>query len=196
MRIRFDVHGKPAQQGSKRIVPTKAGPRVIEDNDARKKDWRRAVVDAAAAEMNGRDLLTGPIEMLVIFWFYRPAAHFGSGRNNDKLKPSAPQQHAQSPDLDKLLRNVCDALSGIVFRDDRQVCRRLIDRDPAGNVHKHIVCREVQACPFLEHRKQKRKSILVETAGHPPRVAVGARTDKGLYLDQHRSRPFNAAQNS
>jgi len=128
VRLRFHVHGKPAQQGSKRIVPTKAGPRVIEDNDARKKDWRRAVVDAAAAEMNGRDLISGPVEVLVTFMFYRPNSHFGTGKNIDKLKATAPEFHAQSPDIDKLVRNVLDGMSGIVFRDDKQVCRIIADR--------------------------------------------------------------------
>jgi len=121
--IVFRVNGKPAQQGSKRIVPTKAGPRVIEDNDARKKDWRRAVIDAAAAEMNGSELMTGPVALVMTFEFYRPQSHFGTGKNAGKLKGAAPRKHAQSPDLDKLIRNVCDALSGIVFKDDRQVCR-------------------------------------------------------------------------
>jgi Holliday junction resolvase RusA-like endonuclease len=48
----------------------------------------------------------------------RPKAHYGSGRNADKLKDSAPAFPLGKPDVDKLSRGVMDALTGIIFRDD------------------------------------------------------------------------------
>ena len=61
------------------------------------------------------------MELEVRFIFTRPAGHFGSGRNADRLLPSAPAHKVTSPDLDKLVRAVLDAMTGVLFADDRQV---------------------------------------------------------------------------
>ena len=44
-----EVVGLPVPQGSKRIVPTGAGPRLIDVNDAKLKDWRHLVGTQAAS---------------------------------------------------------------------------------------------------------------------------------------------------
>ena len=53
------------------------------------------------------------------FWLPRPKGHFGTGKNAGKLKKSAPLYCSTKPDLDKLLRAVCDALwqSGVLSSD-------------------------------------------------------------------------------
>ena len=55
----------------------------------------------------------------VVFRFKRPAAHIGK----KGLKPSAPQHctSAQKGDIDKLQRSLLDALTGVLYDDDRQV---------------------------------------------------------------------------
>ena len=75
-----------------------------------------------------------------------------------------------------------------------QVGRRLVDRDAAGDVDEHVLGHQVQAGALLEHRQQQRQAVLIEAAGHPPRVAVRAGADERLDLDQHRPRTFDAAQ--
>jgi Holliday junction resolvase RusA-like endonuclease len=63
--------------------------------------------------------LVGPITIDVEFRFQRPKAHF----NKTGLKPSAPKPMTQSPDLDKLVRSVLDALTFYAYVDDKQVTR-------------------------------------------------------------------------
>jgi Holliday junction resolvase RusA-like endonuclease len=41
------------------------------------------------------------------------------------LKPNAPLRVITTPDLDKLQRSTLDALTGVLFKDDSQVCRIL-----------------------------------------------------------------------
>ena len=55
-------------------------------------------------------------------YFPRPRAHYGTGRNANRLKDSAPLWHDKRPDVDKLARAVLDAIteSG-TLRDDCQV---------------------------------------------------------------------------
>lgn len=131
----FIVLGRAQQRGSKQasLIPKRGGgwvekngrPMVVaRDDNEKSKAWMQEVRCAAAhAFGSNRDLLTGPIELTVQFYFKRPNSHYGSGRNANKLKPSAPVIHAQSPDLAKLLRSLEDALTGVVWRDDKQVFR-------------------------------------------------------------------------
>jgi len=115
--MRFDVHGLPIAQGSKRVI----GKAVIESNQAKLKPWRQDVAGAAVAAMNGSSPYSGPVSVKVMFFLPRPKSHYGTGRNSEHLKSAAPVAPAVKPDVDKLTRAVLDALTGIVFHDDSQV---------------------------------------------------------------------------
>lgn len=107
--ISFTVPGVPAPQGSKTRWGTEDNPRT--------KPWRAAV--AIAAE--GQPMLDGPLRLEVAFVFPRPKNHYGTGRNAGVLKRDVALFHNTKPDLDKLLRAIGDALTGLVWRDDSQV---------------------------------------------------------------------------
>lgn len=117
--VSFVVSGVPAPQGSK--TRTKWG--VREDNPATK-PWRTAVAWEATAAMlkAGLSPLAGPLQLEVVFYFPRPKSHYGTGRNAAVLKPSAPLYHFIAPDEDKLRRAIGDAMKGIVYVDDSQIC--------------------------------------------------------------------------
>jgi len=116
----FTVHGIPQPQGSMRSNPH--GPGMHSANPSLK-PWRQDMVDQAMAAWADRDPLTSPVEVLATFTFPRPAYHYGTGRNSDTLKPSAPLAHTTKPDLDKLQRAVGDALTlAGILRDDSQIC--------------------------------------------------------------------------
>jgi crossover junction endodeoxyribonuclease RusA len=120
--VLFTAFGKPAQMGSKKGFVVNGRAVLVNTNDKAKKNWSSSVAAAAAQAMRGGQLFDGPVSVSVEFYFARPMSHFGSGKNASVLKSSAPEYHAQSPDLDKLLRAVNDAMTGIVYRDDRQIC--------------------------------------------------------------------------
>lgn len=84
--------------------------------------WKATVRKAAAsAGLAGRKL-GGPIRLCIQFQFQRPAAHFGTGANRERLKTSAPQYHVQRPDADNLAKAVMDALTDAgIWADDDQV---------------------------------------------------------------------------
>ena len=50
--------------------------------------------------------------------------HYGTGRNADQVKASAPPHPTTKPDATKLVRAVEDALTGVIWRDDSQVVRQ------------------------------------------------------------------------
>jgi len=114
--VTFTVPGIAAPQGSK--TKTRFGMR--EDNP-RTKPWRATVAAYADEAMEGREKLAGPLELCVTFYFPRPNSHYGTGKNADRLKSSAPHWHTSKPDTDKLVRAIGDSLTGRVCRDDSQI---------------------------------------------------------------------------
>lgn len=104
-------------QGSKKVIRG----HLIEMADARLRSWRQDVASAASEAMDNERPWQGPVMVVLNFFLPRPKAHYGTGRNAETLKPSAPAYPSTHPDIDKLTRSVLDALTGIVFHDDRQV---------------------------------------------------------------------------
>jgi Holliday junction resolvase RusA-like endonuclease len=66
------------------------------------------------------------------FFVERPKSHFGTGRNSEKLKKSAPAFPTESrKDVDNMAKFFLDCMNGIVFRDDRQVVRLFAEKSYA-----------------------------------------------------------------
>jgi len=124
--LRIRVVGTPAPQGSKRHV----GNGVMVEMSKRVRPWRQDV--AAAAEQVVRHEEWHPprsVQIEVTFWFRRPKHHYGTGRNAHQLRERAPEYHAQTPDLDKLVRATLDALKTAgAITDDCTVVRIAADK--------------------------------------------------------------------
>ena len=125
MTLTFHIIGTPAPQGSKRGYVVN-GRAVITEDSKKTRPWREAVAEAAHTAAHTHDpdawLRTGPLAITTTFYMPRPRYHYGTGRNADTLKPSAPTWVDKKPDIDKLLRSTLDALtqSGLI-RDDAQI---------------------------------------------------------------------------
>lgn len=118
--ITITVHGRPAPQGSKRHV----GNGIMIESSKAVKPWREDVKNAGLAAMGwgSRPCLDGPLSVSMVFYFPRPASHYGTGRNATRLRPSAPIAPHMPPDLSKLARATEDALTDArVWRDDSRV---------------------------------------------------------------------------
>ena len=75
----------------------------------------------AMSQLNGHQIITGPIKLKAYFFMPRPKGHYGTGRNAGKLKDSAPEKHITKPDTDNLLKFIKDCLNKHVWKDDSQV---------------------------------------------------------------------------
>jgi len=87
----------------------------------RLKPWRNDIAVAARAAMRGAPPMHEAVSLRAVFVFGRPATHYRTGRFAGEVKEGAPGWKKTTPDLDKLVRALGDALSGIVIRDDRQI---------------------------------------------------------------------------
>lgn len=121
MTTSFFVAGVPVPKGSAKAFMRKGMkfPVVIQDNAEKQKPWASSI--GYAAQQEGVAMSTGPVAIEVSFVMPRLKSHYGTGKNAEALKPSAPRFHTSKPDLDKLIRCVKDALTGIAWKDDAQV---------------------------------------------------------------------------
>jgi crossover junction endodeoxyribonuclease RusA len=115
----FTVFGTAAPQGSKRHL----GNGVMVESSNRLRPWRNDVRCAAIDNKPTAWDLASSMQVNLIFWFPRPASHYGSKNGMSYLKANAPVEpvSARVGDIDKLSRAVLDALTGVAYLDDRQV---------------------------------------------------------------------------
>ncbi len=111
--IGFTVYGKPEPRGSKT-------GKFHRDSNTKSYPWMSKVSELAAAVMEDQPLFTGALRIDLDFYLARPQGHYGSGRNANQLKPSAPPRPFTKPDVGKLARGTIDAMEGIVYRNDSQ----------------------------------------------------------------------------
>ena len=121
MKYNFFVPGIPVAKGSaKAFYNKKAGKIVVmQDNRSRQKPWASMI--SYTAQESGVQIVDGPVVLSLTFNMPRPKSHYGSGKNSAVLKLGSPTYHTSVPDLDKLVRCVMDALTGIAWHDDKQV---------------------------------------------------------------------------
>ena len=124
--IMIVVRGKPAPQGSK--VSFRNG--YMKETSPFLMPWRNQIVSACIEQkINNGKIIEDPVEIFIDFLFHRPQSHYGTGRNEGNLKPSAPQYPITrtTGDIDKLCRSTLDGLSvpsgGILLKDDSLVVR-------------------------------------------------------------------------
>jgi len=128
--LRFTDFGQPKVQGNHRI--SRKG-KVYDASGPALGAWRGTVAkEAALAAGPGWDLMSGPVELVVVFYRPRP-----------KSWPKRRRHITTSPDVSKLLRAVEDALSGIVYVDDAQIVCDLPLKLPGTPQRAEFVVREI-----------------------------------------------------
>ncbi len=130
------VPGRPATKGSLDAIPRSGGGFYMRESVQGSKDWRRLVAQAVREDRAGHGL-TEPtrsaVGVRILFVLPVPigieattSTEFISG-----LWPSM----ARAGDVDKLTRNVLDALQDAgAYEDDTQVCKALVGKVYADGV--------------------------------------------------------------
>jgi crossover junction endodeoxyribonuclease RusA len=133
-RLSFDVSGVAQPKGSMRTFLTAGSrrPMVTSDNP-KARTWQDAV--HYSARLLEAERFLGPVLLDATFYLPRPKS----------LKLTT-RHHTRKPDLDKLIRCIADALTGVLYIDDSQVVsvtarkRYVLGNDPP---HAIIVLAEV-----------------------------------------------------
>jgi len=104
--VRFRVEGTPRPKGSWRHVGAGRVISAAKGLDA----WERAVRQAAEHAMVVPRVSGDALQVTLTFRMPRPVCR------------RADVWHTTRPDIDKLIRAVLDAMSGIVYTDDAMIC--------------------------------------------------------------------------
>jgi crossover junction endodeoxyribonuclease RusA len=111
--IAFSVEGKPIQQGSMRAFNN----RIVHNKTKELMEWRSRV--GQAAHLAGCTPIDGAITITMRFRYQRP-------KSVTRIQPTVP------PDLDKQIRSILDALTGIAYQDDSQVVQITATKEYQG----------------------------------------------------------------
>lgn len=114
-QISFEVPGQPQTEGNMKAF----NGHIVHADGPGLRAYRKAV--GIVAKSKGCRPGPGPISLDVQFVCKRPNDHFVANDPLRDLKPTAPAYVTKRPDIDKLLRAVLDALTGIAYDDDNQV---------------------------------------------------------------------------
>jgi Holliday junction resolvase RusA-like endonuclease len=132
MTLAFTVFGVAQPKGNMRAIhmPGMKYP-IVTDSNRSVKSWSQLIAEGAnraiAALPDGdRGVLEGPVRLTMAFYMPRPK-RFCAGRFQ-----TIPVAHLTAPDWDKLSRAVSDALSQVVYRDDKQVVEAIVGKFYAG----------------------------------------------------------------
>jgi len=153
--LNFIVYGSPVAQPRQRHTPLMRdgkpvigrGGRPVVVNYTPKtspaNQWKSDVKTSAVVEarLDGWGLPSGPIRADIAIYFPRPEYMM------KKKFADGPIPHTKKPDRDNVEKGILDALKGVVFIDDGQIC--------AGEVRKF----------YAEKDKGPRAEIRLETLG-------------------------------
>lgn len=138
--IEFFVAGDPVAKGSaKAFFNRKTGrAMVVQTNAEKQKPWASMI--SYIAQQRGLQPYYSGIVITLAFKLRRPRFHF---KGDGSLSSRAELYHSKRPDLDKLVRTVLDALTGLAWLDDSQVCQIEATKQYAAVPGVAITIREV-----------------------------------------------------
>lgn len=122
MKLKFEVAGEPVAQARPRVVRTKTGVRGIDPAKSKNyKAWVKFCALNAFRKLETKEpkkLMAAPLKVKLLI--YRSIPRSDSNKlkiqkqNNDVL-PTV------KPDIDNVFKAVTDALTGIIWQDDKQI---------------------------------------------------------------------------
>lgn len=120
MTIDFTIPAIPVAQPRQRHRVMQIAGKAISTNYAPRHpvDGYKATVRHAATVAYAGAPLEGPLFLEVVFVFPRPKLPKKAG--NGRLP------HCKKPDVDNLLKSLCDSLNGLLFGDDRQIASAMV----------------------------------------------------------------------
>lgn len=127
MTIRFFAQGLPKGQPRPKAFSRGGHARVYDPGTA--EGWKGQVALAARPHLPARPL-TGPLKLVLRFYFPRPKSHF----TTKGLRDTAPRYHTSKPDFDNAAKAVSDALTELrMWGDDALVAVCVVEKWYATN---------------------------------------------------------------
>ena len=133
--IELTIPGSPRPQGRPRTrIVTPHGRKPVATIYEDGKDKRAKVhIQSNVRKDAPAQPLIGPLKVVIYYTMQRPLNEYGTGRNAGQLKTTAAQFHIKKPDVDNMAKLTIDALTGIFWHDDSQICDLRVIKDYGKN---------------------------------------------------------------
>lgn len=129
MEMTFIIMGNPVAQGRPKFF--RRGNFVGVYDPGKSKSWKEAVKWQIIEQ--SPIVLDGPLDLNLKFFLPRP-----------KTLPKRILHHTKKPDVDNLAKAIKDAMKGICYKDDSQVCRLSVSKVYGTQTGVEIILREIQ----------------------------------------------------
>ena len=130
MTISFTVLGEPKAKARPRVFYNKQAGRVMAYTPKETASYENLISYTASQYRSKTGLLTCPVRLFLDIYRSMPKA-FSKKKivraENKKIVPII------KPDLDNIIKVVCDALNGIIWKDDSQVVSILCNKFYSSN---------------------------------------------------------------
>lgn len=132
MTYRFVIPGNPIAQGRPKFA--RKGNFVSAYDPAKSRNWKAYVAWHVKKQLEGclTAPLEGPLMLTLTFYFLKP-----------KSLSKKVQHHIKKPDCKNLLAGVEDAMEGIVYRNDSQICSILVSKHYGDKAETIIEIKEI-----------------------------------------------------
>jgi Holliday junction resolvase RusA-like endonuclease len=122
-KIKIIIQGQPIAKKRPRFA--RMGKFVKTYSDQQTEEGKAYMI--IAEQMKYHEKFIGvPLRVDTTFYFKRPKSHYGTGKNANILKPSAPKYPITKPDRDNCQKFIYDVCNGLVWDDDS----RIVDGTP------------------------------------------------------------------
>lgn len=170
-KMAFAIRRKDAASGRKRVVikydrngDELAVISVTDQNEKKLKKRREELMgylDHVMPEWTMPDE-DQPLAVEVVFHRCRPLGHYGTGRNAEVLKATAPAFPAVLPDVTKLWRGEEDHLNGVIWPDDSRIVRQLVDERYINHWEKPYTLLRLWALPATVAEREQHELALFD----------------------------------
>lgn len=134
--VDFVIPGPPVGKGRPRFA--KRGKFVSTYTPEKTASYENLVKIKAQEAMRGRSPLDGPVA-LELMLSVMPPASWSKKKKADAL--SGAVMPTSKPDIDNVLKGICDAMNEIVWIDDKQVCDVRIIKRYSENAEARVAVR-------------------------------------------------------
>lgn len=133
MKLFFDVPGEPCAQGRPRFA-VRGGHAAAYDPEKSKnyKALVRLAAEQAMQEAHWLYCVELPLQITVKVYLEVPAS------KSKKFKDGALkgiELPTKKPDVDNVLKTIMDALSGVVYKDDKQIVSAIVTKEYSERPH-------------------------------------------------------------
>lgn len=139
----FTVHGEPRGQGRPRFARTGSGVRTYTDSETK---GYQMLVRSMAAIARVREI-EGPVAISIVACFEIPKSASKSRQAEMRAGLVRPTKR---PDMDNIAKAILDALNGVAFKDDAQVCELSVSKVWADEPSVRIEVKKLTTVALME----------------------------------------------